>query len=115
MKRFFLTAVFFAISAMATAQRDGQQPNDDQLQQQAPRETQRTMERSAKVDAVKQQSQSEIQAEQAAKAKGQSQKQTKTQPVGINPTDTLDKPRDLRNNDLSKPKKIMSEDSKRKN
>jgi hypothetical protein len=114
MKKLFI-AVFFAISSIAAAQREGQQPNDDQIQQQPPRDTQRQVERSAKVEAVKQQSKSEIEAEQASKAQGQSQKQTKVQPVGINPPDTLSKPRDNSKNDLSKPKKILSEDSKRRN
>lgn len=104
-----LTAVFLAVSAIASAQQVNQQPNDDQLQQQAPRETQQQMERAAKVDAVKQQSNSEIAAEKAAKEKGQSQRQTKTQPVGINPPD------DAKPKDISKQKKIMSEDSKRRN
>lgn len=110
MKKLLITSIFLAIGSIASAQ-----VTDDQIQQQPPRDAQRSTERAAKVDAVKQQSQSEMEAEQAAKAKGQSQKQTKTQPVGINPPDTLSKPRDLRKNDLSKPKKIMSEDSKRRN
>lgn len=114
MKKFF-TAVILAFGTIASAQQDGQQPSDDQIQQQPPRDTQVQMERAAKVDAVKRQSQSDIEAEQAAKAQGQSQKQTKAQPVGINPPDTLSKPRDNRKNDLSKPKKIISEDSKRRN
>jgi|GEM_PF-3404497 len=110
MKKIFLTAAFIAIGSVATAQ-----VTDDQIQQQPPRDAQRQTERAAKVDAVKQQSQSEMEAEQASKAQGQTQKQTKTQPVGINPPDTLSKPRDQRKNDLSKPKKILSEDSKRRN
>lgn len=115
MKKLLLTAALIAATSIASAQQDGQQPNDDQLQQQAPRETQTRTERAAKVEAVKQQSNSEIEAEKAAKDKGQSQKQTKAQPVGINPDNPEEKPKDLSKQDLSKPKKILSEDSKRRN
>lgn len=104
-----LTAVVLATSAIAAAQQVNQQPTDDQLQQQAPRETQQRVERAAKVDAVRQQSNSEIAAEKAAKEKGQSQRQTKAQPVGINPPD------EAKQKDIGKQKKIMSEDSKRRN
>ncbi len=114
MKSLF-TAALCSISLMGAAQQEPQQPSDDQLQQQPPRDTQRSIERGARIEAVKQQGKSEMEAEQAAKAKGQSQIQTKTQPVGINPPDTLAKPRDVRKQDLSRPKKIMSEDSKRRN
>lgn len=110
MKKTILSAAFLVISSIAAAQQDSQQPNDDQLQQQAPRETQRQVERSAKVEAVKQQSNLEVEAEKASKEQGQSQRQTKTQPVGINPQDSEAKPADL-----TKPKKIISEDSKRRN
>lgn len=113
MKKIFFTAAFIAISSIAAAQQDGQQPNDDQLQQQAPRETQVRVERAAKVDAVQQQSNSEVQAEKASKDKGQSQKQTKVQPAGINPTDTVAKPKDL--SKQVKKNKPLSEDSKRRN
>lgn len=113
MKKLF-TVAFFAITSVAAAQQNGQ-PSDDQLQQQPPRDAQRDIERATRVEAIKQQSKSEIEAEQAAKAKGQSQIQTKTQPVGINPPDTLAKPRDPSKQDLSRPKKILSEDSKRRN
>ncbi|MFT3795482.1 hypothetical protein [Flavobacterium sp.] len=109
MKKLFLTAALLTVGTVATAQQDGQQPNDDQIQQQAPRETQVQMERAARIEAIKTQSNSEIEAEKAAKDKGQSQKQTKTQPVGLNPSDTVAKPKPL------KPKKIQSEDSKRRN
>lgn len=108
MKKIWITAAFIAMSSVASAQQD--QPNDDQLQQQAPRETQVRTERAAKVEAVKTQSNSEIEAEKASKDQGQSQKQTKAQPVGINPTETDAAPKDL-----SKQGKIMSEDSKRRN
>lgn len=109
MKQLFFTAAFLAISTIAAAQREGEQPNDDQLQQQAPRETRVQVERAAKIDAVRTQSNSEIEAEKAAKDKGQSQKQTKTQPVGLNPSDTVANPKPL------KAKKIQSEDSQRRN
>lgn len=107
MKNIFLTAAFMAIASMATAQQEEQQPNDDQLQQQAPRTNQVQTERSSKVDAVKAQSNAAIEAEKASKNQGQSQKQTKVQPVGLNPTDTDAKPVNL-----SKQRKIISEDSK---
>ncbi|RYG25231.1 MAG: hypothetical protein EOO01_42845, partial [Chitinophagaceae bacterium] len=57
------------------------QTTDDKLQQEAPREQQVTVERSAQRDA-KQQSNKEINAERLSKEKGQTQKQTKTQPKG---------------------------------
>lgn len=110
MKNIFLTAAFIAMTSIATAQQAGQQPNDDQLQQQAPRATQVRTENASKVEAVKVQSNAAIEAEKASKETGQSQKQTKVQPVGLNPTDTDAKPVDL-----SKQPKIMSEDSKLRN
>lgn len=81
---------------LAQQDQDEQQPNDDQLQQQAPRENQVQLERAAKVEAVKNQSNSELEAEKTAKETGQTQRQTKTQPVGINPSQPESKPRDLR-------------------
>lgn len=115
MKKLLFTAACIAITSVAAAQQDRQQPNDDQLQQQAPRETQRQVERAAKVEAVKQQSNADIQAEQDAKAKSQSQRQTKTQPMGMNPKDTAATPENEIKKDLTKPKKILSEDSKPRN
>lgn len=84
-----------------SAQQDRQQPNDDQLQQQAPRETQVRTERAAKVEAVKAHSNNEIDAEKASKDKGQSQNQTKAQPTGLNPKDNEVRPTD--------PEKIITE------
>jgi len=91
MKKIWITSVFMAFSTIALAQQDDQQPNDDQIQQQAPRETQRTLERSSKAEAVKQTSNAEVDAEKEAKEKAQSQKQTKAQPVGLNPADPASK------------------------
>ena len=93
MKKLSITAAFLFFSGLVFSQQGGEQPNDDQLQQQAPRETQRQVERSAKVEAVKQQSNSEVDAERLAKEKSQTQKQTKAQPVGMNPEDTVAKPK----------------------
>lgn len=109
MKKLILSMAAVTLGMVATAQQDPpeQQPNDDQLQQQAPRETQVRVERAAKVEAVKAQSNSEIEAERVAKEKGQTQRQTKAQPVGINPDEP--QPRKL------KPKKPLSEDSKPRN
>ena len=91
MKKIWITTAFIAFSTIAMAQQDEQQPNDNQLQQQAPRETQRTVERSAKVEAVKQTSNAEKKKKKEAKDKAQSQKQTKAQPVGLNPTEASPK------------------------
>ena len=110
MKKIILTVAFLAITSIAAAQENEQQPNDDQLQQQAPRSTQVQTERASKIEAVKTESNTAIESEKASKDQGQSQKQTKAQPVGINPTATDAKPKDL-----SKQRKIMSEDSKRQN
>ena len=110
MRNILITAACIALSSVATAQQNGQQPNDDQLQQQAPRTTQVRTENASKVEAVKAQSNAAIEAEKASKDKGQSQKQTKVQPVGLNPTASDAKPVDL-----SKQPKIMSEDSKLRN
>ena len=101
MKNLFITAALFASTFIAAAQQDGQQPSDDQLQQQVPRETQVRTERAAKVEAVKSSSNNEIDAEKAAKDKGQSQNQTKTQPTGLNPKDKVAQP--------TNPKKIITE------
>ncbi len=109
MKKLILSVAAATLSMVAAAQKEPpeQQPNDDQLQQQAPRETQMRVERASKVEAVKAQSNSEIEAERAAKEKGQTQRQTKAQPVGINPDEP--QPREL------KPKKPLSEDPKQRN
>ena len=91
MTNIWITTAFLVFTTITLAQQG--QPNDDQLQQQAPRETQRTVERSAKVEAVKEQCNSEVDAEKMAKDKSQTQKQTKTQPVGLNPADTTARPK----------------------
>lgn len=95
MKNILISAAFISFTTFAFAQQEPQ-PNDDQLQQQAPRETQRTIERSAKIEAVKQQNNTEVNAEKEAKDKGQSQKQTKAQAVGINPSDSLATPKKIK-------------------
>ena len=106
MKKLILSAAVATFSMVAAAQQEPQ-PNDDQLQQQAPRETQVRTERAAKIEAVKAQSNAEIEAERAAKEKGQTQRQTKAQPVGINPDEP--QPREL------KPKKPLSEETRPRN
>mgnify|MGYP003607762962 FL=1 len=88
MKNVIMGLVFLAFSGIASAQTDTGdeiQNKQDQIQQQPPRETQRTTERASKVDAVKQQSQSEIDAEKTAKDKGQSKNYTKVNPDKISP------------------------------
>ena len=101
MKILFTILSMSAFMYTASAQEDNQQRNDDQLQQQAPRETQVATERAAKVEAVKSHSNNEIDAEKAAKDKGQSANQTKAQPTGLNPRDNVVRPTD--------PKKIITE------
>ena len=91
MKKIWITATFIAFSTIAMAQQDEQQPNDDQLQQQPPSESQKQVERAARIDAVKQTSNEQVAAEKEAKDKAQSQKQTKAQPVGLNPTEASPK------------------------
>lgn len=91
MKKFLIASAFmFTVGAFA---QQGQ-PNDDQLQQQAPRPTQVRVEHTA-TNAARNQSANEIEAEKAAKDKGQTQTQTKTQPNGLPPnlTDTINPPK----------------------
>ncbi len=79
MKKLMISAAFLAFSAVASAQTGEQQPNDDQLQQQAPRETQVETERAAKIDAVKSQSNQEIQAEKQSQEKSSTKRVTTAQ------------------------------------
>ncbi len=54
MKKILITMTFLTLGLGAMAQQDSQQPNDDQLQQQAPRETQAEVERAAAREARRQ-------------------------------------------------------------
>jgi hypothetical protein len=78
MKKLWITAAFLAFGAYASAQ-TGQQPNDDQLQQQAPRETQTEVERAARIDAVRAQSNQEVQAERQSQEKASTKRVTSAQ------------------------------------
>jgi len=84
-------AAFFMALPMA-AQQNGQ-VNQDELQQQPPRETQRELERAAKVDAAKKKSDADFQAEKRAKDKGRTQKQTTAErPV----SDSVKQPKEIK-------------------
>lgn len=91
MKKIWITTVFLVLSTVVMAQADEPQPSDDQLQQQPPSESQKQLERAARIDAVKQTTNEEVAAEKQAKDKSQTQKQTKAQPVGLNPTEASPK------------------------
>lgn len=88
MKKLFTALAFLAFTGIASAQTDiGDEieNNQDKIQQQPPRDTQRTTERAAKIDATKQQSEAEIDAEKKAKDKGQSKNYTKVNSDKISP------------------------------
>ena len=107
MKNLMIASALFFCGLGLHAQNDEPQPSDDQLQQQTPRGTEVRTERAAKVDAVRNQSQSNVEAEREAKQKGQTQQQTKTQPVGLNPPDNAAKPK--ARPELEKKNRIISE------
>ncbi|NUY79877.1 hypothetical protein HUK80_03140 [Flavobacterium sp. MAH-1] len=97
MKKFIITSAMLAFFGIASAQQDGQ-ADQDKIQQEPPRPTQKQVERSAAVDAkansVKKQSEKELEGEMRAKQKGQSQN-VKTQPNSGVPNklnDTLNPP-----------------------
>lgn len=86
MKNLFIGMAFFAFTGIAYAQTDIEdyiENNQDRIQQEPPRDTQRQNERASKVEAAKQQSQSEIDNEKEAKDKGQSKNYTKVNPDKI--------------------------------
>ena len=88
MKNLLITIVFFAFSGIAFAQTDIEdeiENNQDKVQQEPPREAQRSTEKNAKIDATKQQSSTEIEKEKEAKNKGQSKNYTKVNPDKITP------------------------------
>lgn len=92
-----MTLAFFASIGVANAQTDrsdDMQTNQDQLQQQAPRDTQVQNERAAKIDATKRQSNSEIDAEMKSKEKGKTDNFTKVNPNEVGPVtpDTVKRP-----------------------
>lgn len=97
MKKILFTIAFLATFSMANAQNDRSQDlqtDQDQLQQQPPRDTQTGMERAAKVEATKRQSNSEIEAEMKSKDKGKTDKFTKVNPNEVGPVtpDTVKRP-----------------------
>lgn len=69
-----------AICGICSAQQTGQ-PDQDKIQQEPPRETQRVIERASKTDAIQRKAESEFQAEKQAKDKGRTQKQTTAEPA----------------------------------
>ena len=85
MKKPFLTFALFVFTSLAFSQEEKQQNDQDKIQQEPPRPTQRDVERAAKVDAIIKQSDKELKAEKQAKAKSSTQKQTTGEPV----SDTL--------------------------
>lgn len=88
MKNLFMAIAFFGFAGIASAQTDiGDEieNNQDKIQQEPPRDTQRRVENASKVDATKRQSESEIDAEKASKDKGQSKNYTKVDPNKIAP------------------------------
>jgi hypothetical protein len=88
MKKLFMGIALFAFTGIAFAQTDIEdeiQNNQDRMQQEPPRDTQRRTESAAKIDATKQQSEAEIDAEKEAKEKGQSKNYTKVNPDKISP------------------------------
>lgn len=88
MKNLFMGIVFFAFTGIAFAQTDISdeiENNQDKIQQQPPRDMQRATERAAKVEATKQQSETEVDAEKDSKDKGQSKNYTKVNPDKISP------------------------------
>ena len=88
MKNLFIGMAILAFTGIASAQTDiGDEieNNQDRIQQEPPRTTQRSTESAAKVDAAKRQSEAEIDAEMKAKDKGQSKNYTKVNPDKISP------------------------------
>ncbi len=91
MKNLFMAIAFFGFAGIASAQTDiGDEieNNQDKIQQEPPRDTQRRVENASKVDATKRQSESEIDAEKESKDKGQSKNYTKVDPNKIAPLNT---------------------------
>lgn len=67
MKKIFTAAALLLFGLGAMAQQNGQ-PNDDQLQQQAPRETQVEVERAARREARRKEAERKQNAQEATKA-----------------------------------------------
>lgn len=94
MKNIFIAVAFFAFTGVTFAQNDVEdeiQNNQDKIQQEPPRDAQRQVNNAAKIDAEKNNSNANIEAEKEAKDKGQSKNYTKVNPNKIQPvkTDTL--------------------------
>jgi hypothetical protein len=88
MKKLLIVASFFASIGFASAQVDkvdDQQPDQDQIQQQPPRNTQSEVERAARIDAEKKKNDDAIEAEKKSKDKGQSKNYTKVNPDKLSP------------------------------
>jgi len=87
MKSLFI-AIAFAFTGIASAQTDVEdeiQNNQDKIQQEPPRDTQKQMDRAAKIDAEKRNNNANIDAEKKAKEKGQSKNYTKVNPDKLKP------------------------------
>lgn len=88
MKKLFIAVTLFASIGFASAQVDKDadlQPDQDQIQQQAPRNTQAEVDRAARIDAEKRKNDAAIEAEKKAKDKGQSKNYTKVNPDKLSP------------------------------
>lgn len=88
MKNIFMAIAFLAFTGIASAQNDTGdeiENNQDRIQQEPPRETQRRVENASKVDATKRQAESEIDAEKESKDKGRSKNYTKVNPNKVAP------------------------------
>ncbi|NBL65169.1 hypothetical protein GV828_08160 [Flavobacterium sp. NST-5] len=101
MKKMVFTMAFLATFGLANAQNNrstDMQTNQDQLQQLPPPSTQNGVERAAKVEATKRQSNSEIEAEMKSKDKGKTDKFTKVNPNEVGPVtpDTVKRPQNPR-------------------
>lgn len=89
MKNIFIAIAFLGFAQIANAQNDEIQDeienNQDKIQQNPPRDSQRQVENAAKIEATKRQSEAEIEAEKKSKDKGRSKNYTKVDPNKIAP------------------------------
>ena len=91
MKNICIAVAFFAFTGIASAQNDVEdeiQNNQDKIQQEPPRDAQRQVSNAAKIDAEKNNSNSNVEAEKEAKDKGQSKDYTRVNPNKITPVKT---------------------------
>lgn len=89
MKNLFIGITLLGFTQIVAAQNDQIQDeienNQDKIQQEPPRDSQRQVENAAKIEATKSQSEAEIEAEKKSKDKGQSKNYTKVDPNKIAP------------------------------